>query len=287
VKRKPLNEDFHALWNKIKRRTRYAVEYQTTDLVAQAVTVFKTMPAIEQPKIVTKRASIGVDDYGLTHKVLMVRDAELEYQANPIPDVLAYLQRETHLTRTTIAEFLVQSGRLSEVRKNPQQFLDQAVTAIRKTLEKLMIQGIKYELLTGDGAEFPTLGTGSGEGFAREFEAYEQRLIDVDKSIYEAVEFDSEIERVFAEALDAREDIRLFIKLPSWFKVPTPVGNYNPDWAIVLRKDETVYLVRETKGSHDLDTLLPSQAAKVRCGTVHFTHLGVDFAIAKSADEVR
>ena len=281
VKRKPLNADFHAIWNKIKRRTRYAVKFETADLIDGASELLQDMPAIEQPKIVTKRASIGVDEYGLTHKVLMVREAELQYQANPMPDVLAYLQRETHLTRTTIAAILVKSARLGEVQKNPQQFLDQSVSAIRKTLDKLMIAGIKYELLTGDDSEYFV-----GD-FALEFESYEQRLIDVDKSIYEAVEFDSDVERIFAEALNARADIRLFIKLPGWFKVPTPVGNYNPDWALVMQKDETVYLVRETKSSHDLDTLLPSQAAKVKCGTVHFTHLGVDFAVVKNADEVR
>jgi len=135
--------------------------------------------------------------------------------------------------------------------------------------------------LKGEGSEYPA------EDFPPEFETYEQRLIEVDKSIYEAIEFDSAIEKAFARQLDSRIDIRLFVKLPWWFKVPTPVGNYNPDWAIVLERDETVYLVRETKSSMDKENWRPGEKAKVACGEVHFRYLGVDFAVATSADDIR
>lgn len=153
--------------------------------------------------------------------------------------------------------------------------------AIRRTLQTLMIEGIRYELLQGEDSAY------FADAFQPAFESYEQRLIAVDRSIYEAVEVDSQIERAFAEQLDARTDIRLFVKLPGWFKVPTPVGDYNPDWAIVLQRDDTVYLVRETKGSLDLGALPPNQAAKVKCGVIHFKRLGVDFAVATSADDIR
>jgi type III restriction enzyme len=93
-------------------------------------------------------------------------------------------------------------------------------------------------------------------------------------------------ERAFVHALDQRSDIRLFVKLPGWFKIPTPIGNYSPDWAIVLERDERVYLIRETKGTLDIEALPPAQRDKVKCGMVHFAHLGVDFAVAVTADEV-
>ncbi len=85
---------------------------------------------------------------------------------------------------------------------------------------------------------------------------------------------------------DTREDIRLFVKLPAWFKVDTPVGEYNPDWAIVKHDSQTLYLVRETKGTRDFIKLRTVEADKVRCGHRHFETLGVPFAIAVSADEV-
>ena len=108
----------------------------------------------------------------------------------------------------------------------------------------------------------------------------------MDKSIYEYVVYDSEIEREFARRLDARDDIRLFVKLPNWFKIDAPVGEYNPDWAIVKHHDETVYLARETKGTKDFLRLRTSEADKVRSGQKHFEALGVPFAVAVSADEV-
>ena len=110
--------------------------------------------------------------------------------------------------------------------------------------------------------------------------------LQVKHSIYEYVVYDSEVEREFAQKLDQREDIRLFVKLPDWFKVDTPVGKYNPDWAIVKHDDQTLYLVRETKGTKDFLKLRTSEADKVRCGQRHFEALGVPFAVVTSADEV-
>ena len=80
--------------------------------------------------------------------------------------------------------------------------------------------------------------------------------------------------------------IKLFVKLPSWFKIDTPVGEYNPDWAIVKHGDETVYLARETKGTKDFLKLRNSEADKVRCGEKHYETLGVSFAVVVTADEV-
>ena len=149
-------------------------------------------------------------------------------------------------------------------------------------LNRLLVDGIKYEKIGGDGPD--------AEWEMTRFESEE--LIDylsalqVKKSIYDHVVYDSEIEREFARKLDQREDIKLFVKLPSWFRVDTPVGEYNPDWAIVKHGDEAVYLVRETKGTRDFLKLRTSEADKVRCGGKHFEALGVPFAVATSADEV-
>ncbi|MCH8031878.1 MAG: hypothetical protein IIB09_08715 [Bacteroidetes bacterium] len=111
-------------------------------------------------------------------------------------------------------------------------------------------------------------------------------MIDVDNSIYDTIEFDSQVEMKFAHDLDKRKDIRQFVMLPDWFKVPTPIGKYNPDWAIVLENDETVYLVRETKGTTDTSQLRPDEQARIDCGEMHFEHLGVDFAVVTSAAQV-
>jgi type III restriction enzyme len=100
------------------------------------------------------------------------------------------------------------------------------------------------------------------------------------------VVYDSEIERKFAEELDKREDIKLFVKLPQWFKIETPIGTYNPDWAILKHDDTVLYLVRETKGTKDFEKLRNSEADKIRCGRRHFEELKVSFDVVTKASEV-
>jgi len=108
----------------------------------------------------------------------------------------------------------------------------------------------------------------------------------VNHSVYEYVVYESEVEKEFAKQLDEREDIRLFVKLPGWFEIDTPVGKYNPDWAIIKYHDETLYLVRETKSTKDFLKLRTSEADKIRCGQKHFETLGVAFSVVVSAEEV-
>jgi type III restriction enzyme len=128
------------------------------------------------------------------------------------------------------------------------------------------------------------------EFFDHAVESYDDHLVKVKKSIYNEIPVDSFVERRFAEALDARDDIDLFIKLPSWFKVDTPVGGYNPDWAIVKRDSEglpRLYLIRETKGSSNLDELFrESEVWKVTFGRKHFDAINIDFKVVRDAKEL-
>ncbi len=95
-----------------------------------------------------------------------------------------------------------------------------------------------------------------------------------------------EVEREFAKKLDERDDIKLFVKLPGWFEIDTPVGKYNPDWAILKHDRTALYLVRETKGTRDFLKLRTAEADKVRCGQKHFEAIDVPFAVVVNAEEV-
>ncbi len=110
--------------------------------------------------------------------------------------------------------------------------------------------------------------------------------VQVQRSVYEYVVYDSEVEREFAQRLNERDDIRLFLKLPGKFEIDTPVGKYNPDWAIVKHQDETLYLVRETKSTKDFLKLRTTEADKVRCGEQHFKALNIPFAVVTNSAEV-
>ena len=107
-----------------------------------------------------------------------------------------------------------------------------------------------------------------------------------DKTLYDHVEIDSEVERRFAKGLDDNTNVKFFMKLPAWFTVDTPIGPYNPDWAIVFDGSERVYLVRETKGSSDPDELRGREETKIRCAGQHFEAIGVDYAVTSSVDEM-
>lgn len=103
-------------------------------------------------------------------------------------------------------------------------------------------------------------------------------MLEAKKAVYEQVVYDSAgVERGFAEDLEKNEAVKVYAKLPGWFKVPTPLGTYNPDWAVLVEKDgtEKLYFVVETKGSLFAGDLRGKEDAKIQCGKAHFKELTV------------
>ena len=200
-----------------------------------------------------------------------------------LPDILAFLQRETELTRNSLVEILIRSDRLIEFAINPQSFMTETAKLIKSALQEMVVDGIKYEKLEGEVFEMRLFE-------AQEIEDYLSRLYEVrsadGRTPYDYVPFDSDIERDIAEKLDSNENVKFFCKLPRWFVVPTPLGNYNPDWAVATESDHNLYLVRETKSTHDRDKRRETENRKIDCGQAHFDALGVDFKVATNIREV-
>ncbi|MHB8276721.1 MAG: restriction endonuclease [Candidatus Humimicrobiaceae bacterium] len=276
-----LDEDFKILWDKIKQKTTYSVEYDSGLLIQRVSDAIANMGRIEKAKIIYRKADFEIKEKGIETTELRVSQTEADYDAEKtiLPDILTYLQNKTDLTRATITKILISCGRLDDFVINPQKFMDAVTTIIKNQMYRLIIEGIKYEKIINEEYEM------------RRFEEdeivrYLNNLIKVKKSVYDVIEYDSELEKRFAEDLDKREDIRLFVKLPNWFKVETPLGGYNPDWAIVKQNDETLYLVRETKGVKDSYKLRNEEADKLKCAKHHFLELNVDFKVVVEAREV-
>lgn len=131
------------------------------------------------------------------------------------------------------------------------------------------------------------------EAFGESHRYLKSMLQDTAKSIHEHVVYDSATERDFAQALEFNQDVMLYAKLPYWFKVPTPLGNYNPDWAVLLQKDgvQRLYFVVETKSSLFADDLRDKEWAKIECGRAHFAALATSenparYLVARSFDDV-
>ena len=226
------NTDFKKLWGKINQKTRFSVEYSTDDLVKNCVERVNRMEKIEPLKIVVRKAEIEVDKSGV-HTKEKRHQVTLVEKTFSLPDILTYLQRETELTRNTIFRILSECERLDDFNKNPQMFMDNVVNIINSELRKLMIDGIKYEKIGGEEYEMRLFEE-------KELVDYLTNIVEVKKSIYDSIVFDSQVERRFAQELDERDDIKLFLKLPKWFTVTTPLGEYNPDWAILKENDEGV-----------------------------------------------
>jgi type III restriction enzyme len=273
-----LDEGFKALWEHISAKTTYSVEYQTETLVASAVKAVKAMEKINPMRVHISEAEIDIAKAGLTTDVIR-EGGETVIFRGAVPDVIAYLQAETELTRSTIVRILKESKRLPEFLVNPQKYMDALSAILKHQLHRLMIDGIKYERIAGEEFSMRLFEE-------KEIVSYLNNRLDVNKSVYDAVVYDSEIEREFAEKLDKREDVKLFVKLPDWFKIETPLGTYNPDWAILKHDDTVLYLVRETKSTKNFERLRNIEAEKIRCGRRHFETLKVDFDVVTNASEV-
>ncbi len=267
-----LNPEFKELWERIKHKTRYSVEFDTTELTTRAANALKAMPAIEAPRYKVEKGKIIALEGQL--ETQLTRASAVNASQNPsMIDLLGVLQRETELTRSTLTTVLMDSGRLSDARKNPQQFLELTIASLSRTLESLIVEGIKYER--------------SGEAYdmlqfqSHELESYLNNIESVAHSIYDGVIVQSEIERKFVQGMDVRQDVRLILKLPDWFEVTTPLGKYLPDWAIVMTDDiqEKLYFVCETKGSTDMSKLRITEKLKIDCGKAHFIALEVPYVV--------
>ena len=258
-----LDEKFKDIWDRIKYHTSYKVEYNTSELIGKAAKAVEQMPTIKNALITTTKTELQFDEFGITTETKASYTASLDGKFK-IPDVLFYIQERTELTRSTILEILKSSGRLGDVLTNPQLFLDNVITAIRDVLNELMIDGIKYEKI------------GAKEYEMRLFEDYEIHINDLtfniskqDKTIYSnLVPLDSNVEYDFARECESRDDVEFYFKLPFWFKIKTPIGNYNPDWALIKKNEKTVYFIAETKSAGQ--ELKISEKRKIKCGYAHF-----------------
>lgn len=157
---------------------------------------------------------------------------------------------------------------------------------INRALHELMLDGIQYEKIADQFWEMSRLEPNSETELTR----YLNNLYEVrnkEKSIYDWVEYDSEIERQFAKDLDNDVDVKMFIKLPAWFKIDTPIGPHNPDWAFMTEADEKLYFIRETKSSLDSDDRRTKENQKIKCGKGHFETIGVNYDVVTSLAEVQ
>lgn len=280
--------DFKALWDRIKHKTTYRVQFDNEALLSNCIKALSEAPAVAKTRLQWRKADIAIGRSGVdaTEKSAAA-PVTLDESDIELPDILSDLEAKTQLTRRSIYRILVDSKRLDDFKRNPQQFIELAVEIINRTKRMALVDGIKYQRI-GDDAYYAQQLFES-----QELSGYLKSMTDANKSVHEQVIYQSDTERTFAEDLEKNEAIKVYAKLPAWFKVPTPLGPYNPDWAVLVDKPEgeRLYLVVETKSSLFTDDLRDRESAKINCGKAHFEALaGVGnparYLAARSVDDV-
>jgi len=279
-----LNPEFKELWKRIGKKTRYSVEINTNGLIKNCIDEINKI-TINNIKIRVEKVFLSFEE-GKGIKYQFVGDEAEEINKNfEIPNLIELISDETNLTRETIHSILSKVNNIDLIFKNPQEFTQSMSLIIKEKLKEFLMNGIKYIELK----EFWKM-----ELF-EDMDAYEEYVVADynDKTIYDGTIWDSEGERDFAKELEESDKVKLFVKLPQWFVVETPVGEYNPDWAVVLEERDTqgkirekLYLVRETKFVTNLDNLRPSEKHKIKCAEEHFKTIDVNFKTIKSFQEI-
>lgn len=272
---------FLQIWEKIKFHTQYNVAYQTNDLVTLAAKAMKEMPETKKPSVRSTKNEVVMGTDGVTGKLLsdtIAPDYGLRFE---IPDMLAYIQGKTELTRSTILDIVKKSDKISELLINPQMFMDNTTSTIKSVLYDLMIDGIKYEKIGSKMYEMTLFNDDEIEIYLDNFTFLVSKA---DKTIYDNyIPLDSNVENQFAKDCETSENVEFYFKLPNWFKIPTPIGNYVPDWAIVFKGEKKIYFVAETKGEGQ--ELLKSEKQKIKCGKEHFKNF--DEVVYKQVSSVK
>jgi len=281
--------EFKALWDRIKDKTTYRVEFDNEKLVEACIKALRDAPPLPKTRLQWRKADIAIGKGGVEAterggaQTVVLDETDIE-----LPDLLTQLQDRTQLTRRTICRILTGCGRLDDFKRNPQAFIELAAEAINRCKRLAIVDGIKYQRL--------------GDEYYYAQELFEQEeltgyirnmLTETRKSVFESVVYDSGTEAAFADGLEKNEAVKVYAKLPGWFKVPTPLGSYNPDWAVLVEKDgaERLYLVVETKSSLFTDDLGDKESAKIECGKAHFKALEVRetparYVVARTVDDI-
>ena len=275
--------EFKELWDRIKHKTTYRVNFDNEKLIRDCIEAVDRMPPVVNSALIWDKVNIKMDDGGVD---TVLKETTSPASIHPgeivLPDVLSELANKTKLTRKSITRILLDSSRLIDFKRNPQKFIEYATEAINRTKRLALVDGIKYQRI-GDDYYF------TQELFENEelFGYVSQNMLESQKTPYEYIVYDSTtVERPFAESLEKNKAVKVFAKLPPWFQIPTPLGGYNPDWAILVDTEDglRLFFVVETKGDVFSDALRPSEKARIDCGKKHFEALDTDvtFTVANS-----
>ncbi|MEG2352917.1 MAG: DEAD/DEAH box helicase family protein [Cetobacterium sp.] len=286
-----LSPEFKELWDKVKYKTTYEVNFDEKKLIEKCVEAIDNTVYISSEKFLFEKKRLQITQGGIEEGMTISEHEDIKiYNRYKLPDIVSYLQNETNLTRRSIVDILTKTSTLNSFKKDPQMYLEQVTDIIKRTMRTFIVDGIKYQKI-GESEYYSQelFETEDLFGYLKTEMNKNGNMIESSKSPYSHVVIDSDIEGSFANDLEKSSNVIRYAKLPDWFKIATPLGSYNPDWAVLvkpnLNKDEEkLYFIVETKGSLFEEDRRETENLKIKCGKEHFkaVNTGVGFKVASS-----
>ncbi|WP_374124367.1 restriction endonuclease [Leptotrichia hongkongensis] len=290
-----LSDEFKKLWDKIKYKTTYQVNFNEEELIKECIKGLDNEIYIPSEKLLFNKKTLSITKGGIESESEDEISEDIStFDRFKLPDIISYLQNETNLTRRSIVKILTGSRTLESFRKNPQYYLEQVSEIIKNTMKNFILDGIKYEKIGNTEYYSQELFEDSEIYGYLKSELSKGNIVETKKTPYDSIVVDSETESKFAENLEKYGNVIVYAKLPSWFKIATPLGNYNPDWAILAKPDinkeeEKLYFVIETKGSKNKNDRRDSENGKIRCGEKHFEAISkeINYDVCKTGEDFK
>jgi type III restriction enzyme len=273
-------KEFQDLWNKIKVKTAYTVDFDDNELIKKSIQSIDKNLVIKKINIVItegeQKDKMNSEDLNLGSNLISIaKERELieKIETDIKYDLVGKIANEAILTRDVAVKILkgINKNSFAKFKANPEDFITKVVKLIQEQKAVTLINQIKYSKTKQEYTDdIFTINNFSG--------SLEKNVLEVKKHVYDYVKTDSDVERKFAKDMENENDIMIYAKLPHKFKIPTPVGSYNPDWAIVFntKKIKYIYFIAETKGSMATLQLKGSEDLKIQYARKHFKLLEKD-----------
>ena len=289
IKENPLNEnfakeEFQALWKQINHKYAYTVEFDSEELIAKAITHIDERLFVSELQYTTsvgrQKAEMNEHEIGRgdsfgsvktrTQTLKHAETSQIKY------DLIGKIAEGTVLTRKTVARILqgIRLDKFYMFRNNPEEFISKVIKLIKEQKANMVVEHIYYDQIEGEYKEDIFTADKSSQSLDKAFRASKA----IQDYVFTDGTAEKSIERKFAEDLDAAKEVCVYAKLPKGFHIPTPMGNYSPDWAIAFNKGmvKHIFFIAETKGTMESLNLRPIEQAKIKCAKKLFNEISTE-----------
>lgn len=264
---------FRSLWNNIAKKTKFDVYFREEEIVKQCIEALDSIHVAENVLNVELNRIVGIDEEYFKSQSAGSTVGTVE-SLHPDIDVIELLSSEAQISRSTAQAVMEGVSNYGEFVKNPMAYISQAVPLVKQVLDAEMVRLVKYDDISEvyDTSQF------------QEVMQTRRNAVSIRNGLYDKIIVDSDIEERFGLDLDNQNKVKLFLKLPEWYLIDTPIGKYNPDFALVIEKtdldnkeeQEKYYFVVETKGSREWEDLRQDEKLKIECAVKHFEAIGLE-----------